>query len=218
LVGRPVPACIVPSGTENVLGRTFRLTGTLRETVDLVQRGRPLVLDVGLADDHPFIMFSGIGFDAEVTREVHLKRTGPICRTAYYGPIIRKWWRYGFPPLTVKVDGRLLTDDSGMVFVANTPLYADHLRIAARAIGDDGLLDVVCFRTRSRWHILRHLVRTRLGTHLDHPLVAYARATRVEVTCKEREVAVQVDGDVVAATPLTYTVLPKAVRLLVHGQ
>ena len=218
LVGRPVPACIVPSGTENVLGRTFRLTGTLRETVDLVQRGRPLALDVGLANEHPFIMFSGIGFDAEVTREVHLKRTGPISRTAYYGPIIRNWWRYGFPPLTVKVDGRLLTDDSGMVFVANTPLYADHLRIAARALGDDGLLDVVCFRTRSRWQILRHLVRTRLGTHLDHPLVAYARATRVEVTCTEREVAVQVDGDVVAGTPLTYTVLPKAVRLLVHGQ
>ena len=36
LAGRRVPACIVPSGTENVLGRTFRLTGTIRDTVGLV--------------------------------------------------------------------------------------------------------------------------------------------------------------------------------------
>ena len=219
LVGRPVPACIVPSGTENVLGRTFRLTGTLRDTAALIQHGRPVDLDVGLAGGKPFVMFSGIGFDAEVTREVHRKRRGPIRRAAYYGPVARRWWRYGFPPIAVNVDGHLLADDAGVVFVANTPLYADRLRFAPGALADDGLLDVVCFRARSRWQMLMHYVRTRLGWHLDHPLVAYGRGRRIEVTCTERELPVQVDGDVVATTPLLYTVRPKAVRLLVsEGQ
>lgn len=217
LAGRRVPACIVPSGTENVLGRTFRLTGTIRDTVGLVHHGRPLALDMGMAGHEPFVMFSGIGFDAEVTRAVHLKRRGPIARSAYYGPTIRTWWRYGFPPLAVKVDGRLLTDDAGIVFVANTPLYADRLRIAARAVADDGKLDVVCYRTRSRWQMLRHMARTRRGTHLDHPLVAWAQGERIEITCAERDVPVQVDGDVAAATPLVFAVRPKAVRVLVHG-
>jgi len=215
LAGRPVPVCIVATGTENVLAKTFGLSGTLRETVRLVQRGRPVPLDLGLAGDHPFVMFSGVGFDAEVTRDVHRKRCGPILRAAYYGPTVRRWWRYGFPPIAVHVDGRLLCDDAGMVFVCNTPLYADGLRLGALALGDDGRLDVVCFRTRSRWHMLRHYMRARLGRHLDHPLVAYSQGRSIDVSCEERTLLVQSDGDVAGRTPLRYGVRRRAVRLLV---
>jgi len=218
LAGRPVPACIVPWGTENVLAQTFGLSGTLRETVRLVQQGRPVSLDLGLAGDCPFVMFSGVGFDAEVTRDVHRKRNGPILRAAYYGPTVRRWWRYGFPPIAVRVDGRALCDDAGMVFVCNTPLYADGLRLGALAVGDDGLLDVVCFRTRSRWHMLRHYVRARLGRHLGHPLVAYGRGRRIDVSCAERALPVQADGDVTGRTPLRYGVRRGGVRLLVRPE
>ena len=214
LLNRPVPACIVPSGTENVLGRTFRLTGMLRETLGTIQNGQRVGLDVGLANGHPFLMFSGVGFDAAVTEEVHKNRTGPISRSAYFLPIVRLWWKYGFPPMAVTVDGRLLTDDAGVLLVANTPLYGDSLRMAPLAIGDDGLLDVVCYRTRERWQMLRHFIRTRLGRHLGHPLVAFGRGRRIEVACRERTLPVQVDGDAISTTPVTYTVMPKAVQLL----
>jgi len=215
LVGRKVPLCVVPAGTENVLGRTFGLAGTRRETATLIQSGRPVALDVGMAGNHPFVMFSGIGFDALVTRDVHRRRGGPILRAAYYGPIARRWWRYGFPPIAVRVDGHPLCNDAGLVFVCNTPLYADRLRLAALAKGDDGLLDVVCFQTRSRWPMLRHFVRARLGRHLDHPLTVYGQGQRIEVDCQTRSLPVQVDGDVVTETPIVYTIRPKAVRLLV---
>jgi len=218
LAGRAVPAAIVPSGTENVLAKTFGLGGTLRETVRLVQQGRPVALDLGLAGGTPFVMFSGVGFDALVTRDVHRKRNGPIMRAAYYGPTVRRWWTYGFPPITVRVDGRLLCDDAGMVFICNTPLYADGLRLGVLAAGDDGRLDVVCFRTRSRWHMLWHYVRARRGRHVDHPLVAYGQGRRIEVACESRPLPVQVDGDVAAETPLAYTVRPRAVRLLVRPE
>ena len=217
LLYRPVPACIVPSGTENVLARTLRLTGMMREIVTLIQFGQSLSLDVGQANGHPFLMFSGVGFDAAATWEVQKNRQGPIERTAYYGPILRLLWRYGFPSMTVTVDGRLLTDDAGVVLVANMPRYGDGLRIASRAIANDGLLDVVCYRTRERWQMIRHFIRTRLGRHLGHPLVAFDRGKRIEVHCPERPLPIQVDGDVIGNSPVTYTVLPKAVRVLVPG-
>jgi len=218
LVGRPVPLCVVPFGTENVLSRTLGLSGTLRETTRLIQDGRVVALDLARAGDRAFLMFAGVGFDAMVTRDVHRKRSGPILRAAYYGPVLRRWWRYGFPPITVTVDGRVLSDDAGMVFVLNTPLYGDGLRLAPGALGDDGLLDVVCFRTHSRWHMLLQYVRARLGRHLDHPLVVYGRGKQIGVTCDQRTLPVQADGDLVGETPLTFSLRPRAVRVLVRPE
>ena len=218
LVGRPVPACIVPSGTENVLGRTFGFLGSLRDVILRVQRGRPVALDVGLASGHPFVLFSGAGFDAAVTREVHRKRRGAIRRSTYYGVIARMLWKYRFPPMAVTVDGRLLADDAAFVLVANVPRYADGLRVAPEAIADDGLLDVVCFRAATRWHFLRAYLLAYRGRHLGDAQVASTQGRRVEVICKSEALPVQVDGDAVLTTPVTYTVMPKAVRLLVAAE
>jgi len=215
LLGKPVPACVVPSGTENVLARTFDLTASLQQTIMRIQNGRSVAVDVGLANNVPFMLFSGVGFDAAVVREVQKKRRGRISRGAYCVPILRLLWRYEFPRLAVTVDGRPLVDDAGFVLVANTPIYASQLRLAPKAVADDGLLDVVCYRARSWREVLHCYMLTRHGLHLEDPLVAHGRGARIEVTCADREAPAQVDGDAGIATPVTCTILPKAVRLLV---
>jgi diacylglycerol kinase (ATP) len=214
LIGRPVPVCIVPSGTENVLSRTFGARGTLVDVVTRIQDGQTVALDIGVANGHPFIMFSGVGFDAAVTQMVHENRRGNIRRDAYFGPILRLFWRYRLPRLTVSVDGRRVADDVGFLLVANTPQYAARLHIVPMAKADDGLLDVVCYRVRSRWQLLAMAARTLRGRHLGHPLVAHERGRTIEVVSAEGSQPVQIDGDKVTTTPVTYTVMPKVVNFL----
>ena len=215
LVGRPVPVCVIATGTENILAKTFRLVPTLKETLLRIQRHKVVTLDVGMAGEHPFVLFSGTGFDAAVTKAVHENRSGKIIRDTYYGPIMRLLWQYKWPPIAVTVDGRPLADDAGMVMVANVPLYADGLRLATHAVANDGLLDVVAFRARSRWQLLAMFGAARMGRHLQHPRVAHAQGKRIEVTCNSEPAPVQIDGDAVMTTPVVYSVVPKAVRLLV---
>jgi len=215
LVQRPVPVCVVPSGTENILAKSFRVLSTLKDILRRVQAGRVVAVDIGLANEHPFVLFSGIGFDAAVTKAVHENRTGRIIRDTYYGPIIQLLWRYRWPAISVTVDGRPIADDAGMVLVANTPLYADGLRLAAKAVADDGLLDVAAFRARSRWQLLELFLAARLGRHMKHPRVAYAQGKQIEVTCASEPAPVQIDGDAIMTTPVAYTIVQRAVRLLV---
>jgi diacylglycerol kinase (ATP) len=218
LIGRPVPLCVVPAGTENVLAHTFRAQGTLQDIVMRVQDGQPRAVDIGRVNGFPFAMFSGIGFDADVTHKVHEKRGGTITRHAYYGPIVRLWWSFRSPRLAVTVDGRPLAEDIGYLLVANMPRYADGLHIAPQALADDGLLDVVCFRARSRWELAGLFLKAKRGRHLEDPRVTHGRGTRIEVTSPAGPARVQTDGDAVTTTPVTYTVLPKAVQFLVLPQ
>jgi diacylglycerol kinase (ATP) len=215
LVGRPVPICIIPSGTENVLARTFHARSSMENVVRRVQDGKPVPIDLGSANDNPFIMFSGIGLDAAVTKMVHEKRSGSITRSTYYGFIARVFMKMPLPRLTVTVDGQTLADDVGYMLVANMPRYATNLRIAPLAVADDGLLDVVCYRARTRTQLLRLYLETWRGRHLDHPRVAHGRGRRIAVASANGPVPLQVDGDAVGATPVEYSVLPQAVNVLV---
>ncbi len=214
MLGRRVPVCVVPAGTENVLAKTFGLTGTVRHTVALIVDRHLVDLDIGLVNDTPFVMFTGVGFDAAVSKRVQAKRNGPFHRAGYYAVIGRMAWRYQFPRLRVAVDGRPLCDNAGFVLVANTPQYADRMRVARNAIADDGLLDVVCFETQSRFHFVAHYVRMKLGTHLRHPEVTFAQGRSVTVTAEGTPADAEADGDWIGMTPLVCRLRPRAIRLL----
>ena len=68
---------------------------------------------------------------------------------------------------------------------------------------------------RSRVELLRLYLETLRGRHLGHPQVAHARGRHIEVTSANGPVPVQVDGDAVTATPAAYSVMPRAVHVLV---
>jgi diacylglycerol kinase (ATP) len=218
LLNRPVPICVVAGGTENVLGKTFALRGGLQAILKRIQANRCVPMDIGMAGGVAFVMYAGVGFDAAVTRAVHAVRHGRITRAAYYAPIARLLRTYTFPPLAVTVDGRTIMEDAGYVFLGNTPLYADGMRIASRAIADDGLLDVVCYRARSGWQLFRSYLPTLSGKHTGHcPNVEYAQGRRIEIVGTRGPVPCQTDGDAMLDTPVTCTVAPKAVRLMLDA-
>lgn len=213
LIGRDIPLAVVPTGTENVLGRSLGIDGEIATAVDMVRRGESALIDVGRMNDRIFVMFSGVGYDAAVTQYVHRRRHGPIRRSVYYWPAAKLWWHYPFTPLAVTIDGKKVSEKGGMVVVGNMALYAMQLGVVPDAIPDDGLLDVCIYECRSRWTLLRHFVRTRFGKHIGQRDVIHMRGKRIEVT-SSTEVPIEVDGDTVGYTPAIYTVEPAAVRLL----
>ncbi|NIA21675.1 MAG: hypothetical protein GWP05_06860, partial [Anaerolineaceae bacterium] len=127
LVGRSVPMLPVPAGTENVLCKAIGIPGDPVVVREILEAGRICPMDVAFANGQAFMIMSGVGFDATVTREVHEHRHGPIRRRDYYLPSLRNWWSYIWPRLAVEVDGQVVAEDAALVIVGNMRLYADKL-------------------------------------------------------------------------------------------
>jgi diacylglycerol kinase family enzyme len=102
------------------------------------------------------------------------------------------------------------------VVVANCQYFGGGMRVAPRALPDDGLLDVVTVGDVGVVENARSMRKFRDGTYLDegNPKISFARARTVEVS-SPRLVRVEADGELPGELPATFEVLPGALELVV---
>jgi diacylglycerol kinase family enzyme len=119
----------------------------------------------------------------------------------------------------LNLDGRSLRRRLLFVVVGNTRLYGGVVNITHRAVADDGLLDVCLFGGQGVGEKLLHALRIATGSHTRHPTVEYYRVRRFSLVTRPR-LAVQVDGDTIGSTPMTFEACPRALKVIVprgHG-
>jgi diacylglycerol kinase (ATP) len=120
-------------------------------------------------------------------------------------------------PARVSVDGECFVEcELNLVSVANAPFAGGGMNFAPGASVCDGLLDVVTVCRLSRLGLLRELTRVHRGGHLANPKVKLSRGTcvRVETFDEADSLAVEADGDVRGHTPVEFSVMPAALRVV----
>jgi diacylglycerol kinase (ATP) len=82
---------------------------------------------------------------------------------------------------------------------------------------DDGYLDFIFAKQKlGRLRLLRLLPSAIKGSHVDQPVVAYHRTTRLTIEC-DPPTPIQTDGELIelSATHIEYTVLPGRLQVIV---
>ncbi len=184
-------------------------------TLAALETGRATRLDVGAVNGEPFLLMAGIGFDAHVVSRLDRRRQrggGAIGLASYAVPALDAVAGYGFPPLSVEVDGKPLWGPApGIVMIANVPQYGTGFPIVPNATATDGVLDVVCLPVASKLALARLFALAATGKHLSLADGAASRGRSVTVSADADDVPVQVDGDPGGTLPITATVHPAAV-------
>ncbi len=217
LLGRDIPLAVFPAGTENIVARHFKMPTDPPKIAELILHGTSLRHDVGVLNSRHFMIVCGVGFDARVVERLAAARSGHIGYLNYVGPLWSTFWQDEFPLLTVEADGQLLFEGRGLVLVGVQPRYSLGLRILARAIHDDGYLDVCVLPCATRSALIGHLLRTSLRQHVGRGGVIYHKCRVVSITSPQR-VPIQCDGDPAGVLPARLEILPSALRLLVPPQ
>jgi diacylglycerol kinase (ATP) len=228
---REVTLAVAPTGTGNDWARSLGISRDPGRIAEAILAGRTMLHDVGVLESagspgeaaertqspqtpaRPrwFINVGGAGLDAYVTARV--PRPVPSALT-YLRIALRSLIDYRSPVFTVDVDGTQFEDRMLLVFAANARFCGNRMHVAPGAVMDDGLLDVVLVRELGLLSALPKLVRLYRGRLPGDPAVRYLRGARVRVESVP-PAEVQVDGQMAGQTPAVFSLLRRALRVVV---
>ncbi|MCP4807960.1 MAG: diacylglycerol kinase family lipid kinase [Proteobacteria bacterium] len=129
---------------------------------------------------------------------------------------VRALAAYRPPVLSLQLDGEDLGSHKTTVLsVANAPYAGGGMFFAPDAKVDDGQIDVVLVRDATFLQSISDLPRLYKGTHIELDRVVFRRGRVLEVQSVGDEPGLlEMDGEEVGAVPATFTVTPKALRLI----
>lgn len=214
LAGTETALGTLPAGTSNIWAREAGISRKLVEAVRLMATGERRLIDLGKAGDRYFMLFAGIGVDAQITRTVSLDMKRHVGAAAYGVAALREALRWRSRPVTVRLDGVERRMDVLMAFAGNTRLYAGLTKITPNAVVDDGLLDVCIYEGSGSLDIAMHTARTLLKSHKKANKVLCQQVRRLEFDWEE-PLPMQLDGDPVGDCPREIEVAPGALWVVV---
>jgi diacylglycerol kinase family enzyme len=224
LVGTDVALGIVPGGTGNLLAGNLGIPRRAAAAARVLAAGQARRIDLGIVEmagvTRYFAVACGTGFDAHVMAATHPAVKRRWGKAAYFGTALALGSRLRNVPHVIEIDGRRMEIEAAEVIVANLgELVPGLLRPRLAILPDDGLFDVVVLTVEGPFQGLLGVWETLTYTeHGVHPggrvFRARARSVRIEATPPQ---PVELDGDVLGATPLSASVVPGAISIIVPG-
>jgi diacylglycerol kinase (ATP) len=198
LYPRPVLG-IIPQGSANILRYELALPTSGSGLVDIFLRGRIGHLHIGLANGRPFTLMASVGFDAEVVKTVSKPLKQSIGRLAYVYAALKLVFCYQGYDIEVQTGGEIFL--AKLIIVTKSKYYGgsfvlDQETSAIRpglkllAVSDVGFVSLLNFGIG--------LISGRLN---DATLIRRMPVRLVQLRSR-REVATQIDGDQLGATPM----------------
>jgi diacylglycerol kinase (ATP) len=222
--GKDVELGILPSGTGGDFRRTLEIPSRSRDAARLLRDGRTVRIDVGrvsFVDNNGadamryFVGVASCGMSTKVIQRVkadNISFASSLLQTALRNEAIR---------LAIQLDDtndRQLTVSN--LCIANARYFGGGMKIAPDAKLTDGKFDVVGVGDLSALKIFTSAPRVYLGSHLSMPEVSHALARKVTVrpADRDKEVALEIDGELPGRLPATFQIIPEALRVRVSSR
>ena len=214
LAGSETALGVLPSGTVNVWAREMGISLDNARARGILVHGQTRRVDLGCVNGRYFLMMVGIGLDGRITEAVEKK---PLKRLGILGYFLAATWLGpGYPgfPVTLHINENAVQIRALQIFIGNTQLYAGAFKFTWQAKCDDGLLDLCIVRKRGplgRLVVLWDFILRRKQRSL---WVRYETFTAIEIDAQQ-PIAIQVDGEAAGYTPATFSVVPRALKVIV---
>jgi len=212
---------ILPAGTGNDLAATLCIPDDPDEAEDVIRQGRVRTLDVARVrsegiGERFFINVATGGLGAEISdaNEGELKRRWG--KLSYLRASLEVAKDFDVRELDLYLDGELHRTRAVNVVVGNCRYAGGGWLAAPRANPEDGLLDVVIIEKLGLADLLQLAPASMArADYLGKEGVFSARAKEIRVETQPPGLDFTVDGEVVGDEPARFSVIPRALKVIV---
>jgi diacylglycerol kinase (ATP) len=216
LRGRECTIGIVPTGTSNMLAQMLRIPITTRRAFELLlssENSRPVdALDV---DGRLFFLNASAGLSSFSISDLRTIEKSYLKLLAYVLAVIRSMRKARTRTFRVTVDGEERFIQAAELFVDNAgALWMPRYRTSDAQL-DDGTAEVCYVQKGTPVELLNAVLDVLLVRKKRHSIRHMASAVSVSIDCDDA-IPVQADGDAIATTPVSISVIPAAARFIVR--
>ena len=218
LVNTGIPLVIFPAGTVNALARELQIPiGQQSEADWWVSNRQSRMIDVMQIGNRYFLLNVSVGVSAGIMKEAKREEINRLGVLAFIRRAFKRTSRLPAYKFQVTIDGTITYIRATELFIANsgTLLGLKTLLLDPKADLDTGKMSVCYARLRSMFDYLRIALK----------IIAAPENEKREINCRDafREVKihsnqlipVQGDGEQVGTTPVTISLVPRALHVVV---
>ena len=218
LVDTQIPLAIIPAGTWNTLARNLDIPLALDQALELVfQEHHVRVIDAMQVKDDFYILNISTGISSRTMRTVTREEKRRFGRLAD----LRVGWinLMGFQTyrFDVTIDGKQTKFRALEVMVANSKIIGlKGIQLDPNIHMDDGKLNVCRLYADNLVDFFNLAISILLGKQRESLNVVCLEAMHeVEIHCREKNLPIQGDGDLIGRLPMLVKLRPKAIHIVV---
>jgi YegS/Rv2252/BmrU family lipid kinase len=218
LVNTGIPLVILPSGTVNALARELQIPIGIQQTADWWVSNRQIrKIDVLQIRDRYFLLNVSLGVSASIMKEAKREEINKLGVFAFLRQALKRRSELPAYRFQVAIDGAITYLRATELFIANsgTLLGLKALQLDPKADLDTGRMSVCYARLQSLFDYVRIALK----------LIAVPSEEKKELNCTDafhevrihanQPIPVQGDGEQVGTTPVTVTLVPRALNIVV---
>ncbi len=218
LVNTGIPMVILPSGTVNALARELQIPIGIQQAADWWVTNRQVrKIDVMQIGDRYFLLNVSVGVSASIMKEAKREEINKMGVLAYWRGVLKRRSELPAYRFQVAIDGAITYMRATELFIANSGslLGLKAFQLDPQADLDTGRLSVCYARLRTLFDYVRIALKLLAAPSEEKKELNCTDALKEIRVHANQPVPVQGDGEQVGTTPVTITLVPRALEIVV---
>ena len=203
-LGKNPKIFLLPGGTGNDFHRNFNASDLFTQSPtnlfsQMGERVHIACLQTN-SETRYFLNIADVGFGGSVVRELNLLRNKFGSGFSYFLAIIRTFFKYKKPVLTISYNGIERKQKFFMLAICNGPVFGNGLIVSPGTNPREKQFGLVILGDVSMIDYLRNLPNLWRGKRIKHPEIKYETTDEVTISSSLGNVYAETDGEFIAST------------------
>ncbi len=212
--GNKIPIGIIPGGSGNSYMHDLKLIDPLK-AARAITNGSTRSLDTAKIEINHVVKYAnnmiGWGLVTDVGNKAeHFRWLGT---NRYTILSVIEVFRHKNRLATLVMDDKKIEDEFTFIIACNSIHVGKGMKMAPKAILDDGLIDLIVVRSgATRTRLLQVLPKLFDGSHINEPEVEYYQTSEFSLIPEKDEI-LNIDGEIMGSTPIKVKMISNAIEI-----